>query len=41
MATARKRVGKDVDVTEVSTLAEALKVLRDAGGSPVPTQVAA
>jgi hypothetical protein len=25
----------------VSTLAEALKVLRDAGGSPVPTRVSA
>ena len=33
--TARKRVGKSVELAPVSTLAEALKVLRDAGGSPV------
>jgi PDZ domain-containing protein len=41
VATARKRVGKNVEVATVSTLAEALKVLRDAGGAPVPTHVAA
>ena len=33
VATARKRVGKDVEVAPVSTLAQALKVLRDAGGA--------
>jgi PDZ domain-containing protein len=41
VATARKRVGKDVEVAEVSTLAQALKVLRDAGGAAVPTNVSA
>ena len=41
VAVARKRVGKNVEVVEVSTLAQALKVLRDAGGAAVPTQVAA
>ena len=41
VATARKRVGKNVEVTPVSTLAQALKVLRDAGGAAVPTQAAA
>jgi len=40
LATARKRVGKDVELRPVSTLAEALKVLRDAGGAPVPVPVA-
>jgi PDZ domain-containing protein len=40
VATARKRVGKDVEVAPVSTLAQALKVLRDAGGAPVPTRAA-
>ncbi len=34
LATARKRVGKNVELAPVSTLAEALKVLRDAGGAP-------
>jgi Lon-like protease len=41
VATARKRVGKNVELAEVSTLAEALKVLHDAGGATLPTQVAA
>jgi Lon-like protease len=41
VATARKRVGKDVEVAPVSTLAQALKVLRDAGGAAVPTRTAA
>jgi PDZ domain-containing protein len=41
VVTARKRVGKDVKVAEVSTLAEALSVLRAAGGSAVPSQVVA
>jgi PDZ domain-containing protein len=41
VATARKRVGKDIAVHEVSTLAEALSVLRAAGGAPVPTHVTA
>jgi Lon-like protease len=41
VATARKRVGKNVEVAEVSTLGQALKVLRDAGGAALPTQVAA
>jgi len=36
LATARKRVGKNVELAPVSTLADALKVLRDAGGTPVP-----
>jgi PDZ domain-containing protein len=35
LATAKRRVGDDVVFAPVSTLAEALKVLRDAGGSPV------
>jgi PDZ domain-containing protein len=35
IAAAKKRVGGDVLVAPVSTLAQALKVLRDAGGSPV------
>jgi Lon-like protease len=35
LATARRRVGEDVDFAPVSTLAQALRVLRDAGGSPV------
>jgi PDZ domain-containing protein len=40
LATARKRVGKNVELRTVSTLAEALKVLHDAGGAPVPVPVA-
>jgi Lon-like protease len=36
LATARKRIGKNVELAPVSTLADALKVLRDAGGTPVP-----
>lgn len=36
LATAQKRVGKDVELAPVSTLAQALKVLRDAGGAPLP-----
>jgi PDZ domain-containing protein len=36
LATARKRVGKNVELAPVSTLAQALKVLREAGGAPVP-----
>ncbi len=35
LATARKRVGDDVEFAPVSTLDEALEALRDAGGSPV------
>jgi PDZ domain-containing protein len=35
LATAKQRVGDDVELAPVSTLAQALKVLRDAGGSPV------
>jgi len=35
LATAKERVGKDVVFAPVSTLAQALKVLRDAGGAPV------
>ena len=31
--------GKNVEVAPVSTLAEALKVLRDAGGAPVPARL--
>jgi PDZ domain-containing protein len=41
VATARQRVGKGVEVATVSTLAQALKVLRDAGGAAVPTRAAA
>jgi PDZ domain-containing protein len=41
VATARKRIGKGATVEPVSTLAQALKVLRDAGGAAVPTQAAA
>jgi Lon-like protease len=41
VATARKRIGKNVEMAEVSTLAEALKVLRAAGGVALPTQVSA
>jgi PDZ domain-containing protein len=41
VATARKRVGKDVEVAPVSTLDQALKVLRDAGGAAIPTRAAA
>jgi PDZ domain-containing protein len=41
VATARKRVGKGVAVDEVSTLAQALAVLHDAGGAAIPTHVAA
>lgn len=37
LATARKRIGKNVELVPVSTLAQALKVLRDAGGGPVTT----
>jgi hypothetical protein len=37
IAKAKKRVGNDVLVAPVSTLSQALQVLRDAGGSPVPT----
>jgi PDZ domain-containing protein len=40
LATARKRVGKDVELAPVSTLAQALKVLRDAGGAALPKQSA-
>jgi PDZ domain-containing protein len=36
LATAQKRVGKDVELAPVSTLAQALKVLRDAGGAALP-----
>jgi len=36
LATARKRVGKNVELRPVATLAQALQVLRDAGGAPVP-----
>jgi PDZ domain-containing protein len=35
LATAKQRVGNDVELAPVSTLAQALRVLRDAGGSPV------
>jgi PDZ domain-containing protein len=35
LETAKKRVGDDVEFAPVTTLDEALKVLRDAGGSPV------
>ena len=35
LATAKKRVGKSVELAPVATLAQALKVLRDAGGAPV------
>ncbi len=35
LATAKKRVGNDVEFAPVSTLAQALEVLRDAGGAPV------
>jgi PDZ domain-containing protein len=40
LATARKRVGKHVEVRTVATLAQALEVLRAAGGAavPVPTK---
>ena len=37
---ARARVGKHVDVEPVATLAQALHVLRAAGGSPVSREVA-
>jgi PDZ domain-containing protein len=37
LATAKKRVGDDVTFAPVSTLAQALEVLRDAGGSAVHT----
>jgi len=37
LATARKRVGKNVELKTVATLAQALQVLRAAGGAPVPT----
>jgi Lon-like protease len=40
IATAKKRVGNDVQVVPVSTLARALQVLHDAGGSPLPKSVA-
>jgi PDZ domain-containing protein len=40
LATARKRVGKGVDLRAVSTLGEALKVLHDAGGAAVPAPTA-
>ena len=40
LATAQKRVGKDVELAPVSTLAQALKVLRDAGGAPLPAPAA-
>jgi PDZ domain-containing protein len=33
----KQRVGKSVDVEPVATLAQALRVLRDAGGAAVPT----
>jgi Lon-like protease len=35
LATAKKRVGKSVELAPVATLAQALKVLRAAGGAPV------
>jgi len=41
LATAKKRVGDNVEFAPVSTLADALKVLRDAGGSPVRVSPAA
>jgi PDZ domain-containing protein len=37
VATAMKRVGKNVELRTVATLAQALGVLRAAGGAPVPT----
>lgn len=37
LATAKKRIGKNVELKTVATLAQALKVLRAAGGAPVPT----
>jgi len=37
LATATKRVGKNVELKTVATLAQALAVLRAAGGAPVPT----
>jgi PDZ domain-containing protein len=37
LATAKQRVGEHVDVEAVATLAEALRVLRRAGGAPVVT----
>ena len=33
----RQRVGKSIDVEPVATLAQALRVLREAGGAPVRT----
>jgi len=36
LATARKRVGKSVELAPVATLAQALDVLRRAGGAPLP-----
>jgi PDZ domain-containing protein len=36
LATAKKRVGKNVELRPVATLAQALKVLRAAGGAPLP-----
>jgi PDZ domain-containing protein len=41
LATAKERVGEDVDFAAVSTLSQALQVLRDAGGSPVRASAAA
>ena len=41
VATARKRIGKGAVVKPVSTLAQALAVLRDAGGAAIPTRTAA
>lgn len=35
---AKRRVGKHVDVEPVATLAQALRVLRDAGGAPIPAR---
>jgi len=41
IAAAKKRVGGDVLVAPVSTLAQALQVLREAGGAPVPSSSSA
>jgi PDZ domain-containing protein len=38
LKTAKARVGKDVDVEPVATLAQALAILRKAGGAPLPAK---
>ena len=41
LKTARQRVGKHVEVAPVATLAQALDVLRKAGGAPLPVRATA